>query len=446
MVNQLKAYLATNALDVASMKVLAAVSGGADSVVMFHLLREAGAELSITHCNFGLRGQESDHEELFVENLAKSTGTPFYVKRFDTKKIASDQGVSIQMAARELRYTWFEELLNQHGFSYVAVGHHADDQVETFFINLIRGSGPNGLKGMPFTRDKIIRPLLFARREQIEAYAAKNQIAFLNDSSNMKQDYLRNSIRHQVIPLLNSIDSRSPNGILTSIELLNNHIDAFSEMVHYLMADHIQHQDEVVRINRHTLEKFRHPDSLLFHVLKPYGFSGPIIGQIAESLRNSTGNLFYSNTHRLEIGHQDIILSKKQDKELAIEYRVPRQVSEIFEPCHVSFQILMGRELFVNENDPEIAYLDADKVKYPLTIRKWKKGDRFFPLGMHGSKLISDFFTDIKLSRYDKEKQWLICSASGEIMWVMGYRLDKRFSIVPQTKNLLRIEVHKTAL
>lgn len=432
-------YLASFGINPANSYLLAAVSGGVDSVVMLHLLQQSGAKLAVAHCNFRLRGEESDFEEDFVRQLSTNLGIPFYVHRFDTAAYANSLGISVQMAARDLRYTWFENLLNELKTDYVATAHHADDSAETFFINLIRGSGPAGLKGIPFQRGVFIRPILFSRRTDIEQYAKENQLSFVTDSSNLEDKYLRNAIRHHLIPAFEGCDTNARKGLMNSLLLQSKYESTLQELFSLYAGSSVSYHADGVDLKKDMILKLSHPEVILHQLISRFGFGGDLITQIAHSMRRTGAKKFSSPTHILVIERNKIRVSRIQ-QELKEVYSLEAGFAKISEPIRLSAGRFIYNEEISLKVPRHIALLDEDKLDYPLMLRTWKRGDRFYPYGMKGGKLLSDFFTDRKFDSTQKDNAWLLCNKTGDIIWIIGYRTDRRFCVDEQTKHLLRLE------
>jgi len=440
MIRRMTDFLSSFGISLANSYVIAAVSGGADSVVMLQLLRQSGAKLAVAHCNFGLRGEESDFEEDYVRQLSVDLGIPFFVQRFDTTGHASRRGISIQMAARELRYTWFEVLLNELNACYVATAHHSDDSAETFFINLIRGSGPAGLKGIPFQRGAFIRPLLFARRSEIEQFAADKAIKYLTDSSNLGDKYLRNAIRHHVIPAFDSCHINARKGLMNSLLLQSKYETTLDELFNLYTGGTVSYFADGIEFNKNLLLKLKYPEVILHQLVSRYGFGGDLITQIAHSIRRSGVKKFTSPTHILVIERNKIHVSRLVEETEQVFF-LEAGFTEIFKPVKLS----AGRVPF-NDNIPlkvpqHIALFDETKLEYPLVVRTWNRGDYFYPFGMKGRKLLSDFFSDNKFDSIQKKNAWILCNTNRDIIWIVGYRADRRFCVDEQTRHVLRLEL-----
>ncbi|MFV0555158.1 MAG: tRNA lysidine(34) synthetase TilS [Mangrovibacterium sp.] len=421
MLVQLKKYIADESLFEQSDRLLLAVSGGVDSMVMLHLFQQLPYDFEVLHCNFHLRDAESDAETEFLQAYCAKHGMPLKVKHFDTSGFALAQSISIEMAARELRYAWFRAMKAETESQYILTAHHQDDLVETMLINLTRGTGIKGLTGIQSKQGELARPMLFASRKEIEEFAQAQGLPFRHDSSNDELIYQRNVIRHQIIPLFESLNPAfRQNAVRTAANLQGVSEIYFEEM----------NKRQVAIINNNKLEisalkSFIRPDVLIYEILAAYGFNASQCADVLQSLDGDSGKVFFSNTHRLIKDRTHLILSECQkDSE---------------EPISISVKVANRQADFTFSTNPYQAELDADKLCFPLHLRKWHEGDRFQPLGMRGSKLLSDFFTDLKLSQLEKEQQWLLCSGE-DIVWIVGRRIDDRFKITAQTKQICRVE------
>lgn len=448
MLDQFNVYINRYNLIAEGDKLILALSGGIDSMVLADLLLKSKVEFVTAHCNFHLRGEESDGDEKFVREFTERNGIQCYVKQFDTEQYAVAQGVSIEMAARDLRYAWFEELRQQLGFNKIVVAHHADDQAETFFINLLRGAGLNGLKGMKPQNGSIIRPLLWASREQIRQYALENQIQWREDHTNAESIYLRNKIRNQLLPVFDKLHPDARQGLYNSLEHLSSENELYRELLKEKLLQIVKQDGEVQSAQKVAFAKT--PESivaehcrsiegptltfqLLFEWLRQYGFNTDQCYFIIESMEDGVGNKYFSPTHQLVIGRNELFLSKiKSETNEEIQIEIGEE--EITLPIHLRFSKHEITPDFVIDKSPNVALLDADKIHFPLTLRHWQHGDRFHPLGMKGSKLLSDFFVDQKFTETQKEQVLLLVSADGDIVWVIGYRIDDRCKVTNSTK------------
>ena len=414
-------------------KLILALSGGIDSMVLADRLLQAKADFVAAHCNFHLRGAESDGDEQFVRDYAERNGLTIYVKQFDTADYAKEHSLSIEMAARDLRYAWFEELRQQLGYDKIVVAHHADDQLETFFINLLRGAGIRGLKGMLPENGNIIRPLLGASRAEIHQYAIENGIQWREDHTNAETQFLRNKIRHELLPVIDNISKEGRASILKSISHLASENELYRELLKEKLSQIIEQAGSTQRFTSHSVgEPLGVPFSvlrfqLLFEWLRDYGFNEDQVHFIHEAMNGQPGTAFFSPTHRVTIERDGLELTPICQKiDISIE---------------LSYQQIVKDENFALDKNSEVAQLDYDKLTFPLQLRKWQAGDRFHPLGMKGSKLLSDFFVDQKMTTRQKEECLLLTTGNDEVVWVVGRRINDRYKITEKTKTVLIVRM-----
>lgn len=413
-------------------KLLLACSGGVDSVVLVHLMHSLNYDIAIAHCNFSLRGRESDDDEIFVIDLARHLNIPVFVETFDTKAVAKDLGQSTQMAARFLRYKWFSEVLTNFKYDFLLTAHHLDDDLETFFINLSRGTGIRGLTGIPSTNEKIVRPLLPFSREQIEEYAHNNNLEWREDSSNKNEDYLRNKLRLNIIPAYKEATPSLLKNFKKTQQYLKNSaelIDDYMVLVYKLVVT--QGEDNYL-INIEKLKQLPHTQTLLYELLNSFGFSE--WNDINDLLEAQSGKQVFSATHKLLKDRDNLILTEIKTKETDNDKEYAVTVEGISQPIHLEFQEVTA----IGKADKNTIYLDAQKIQFPLILRKWHEGDSFVPFGMKGRKKISKFFKDEKVSLDQKNKIWLLLS-NKKIVWVVGRRMSDDFKITPSTTNVLKI-------
>ncbi len=420
-------------------KVLLAVSGGIDSMVMLHLFEKSGFNYGIAHCNFQLRGDESDADEEFVKEQVFNRGIQSFFQTFDTIEYAEINGISIEMAARELRYSFFEKIRKEHGYDAIATAHHSDDLIETFFLNLSRKTGIKGLSGIKEKSGNIIRPMLFTNRKEIEVFAAKNYIGYREDSSNSEMVFQRNFVRHSIIPLFQQLNPSFKKNLLASIKNLKDAEDVYSGYFDSEKQKVCQFVDDTVIIDVEKLNGSAHPRILLFEILTEFGFNPVVIKEACKSLKSdASGKQFYSKTHRLVKDREKLYLSHSEEITNKIYYIETDDVA-LFEPLNITLKKSKNTD-FVIPRAKNIACVDLDKLQFPLLIRKWHQGDYFQPLGMTGLKKISDFFIDEKIPVHEKEKIWLLCSGN-KIVWIMGHRIDNRFKITAQTERIIQLEI-----
>ncbi|MFO7655878.1 MAG: tRNA lysidine(34) synthetase TilS [Bacteroidales bacterium] len=438
MIRQFESYIASEKLFNPKDKIVAAVSGGIDSMVMLHLLIKLNYKPAVAHCNFHLRGQESDGDENFVKQYAEKNKLHFHNVSFDTKKYAEEKKLSIQMAARELRYEWLNKTALENRYDYIAVGHNSDDSIETFFINLTRNAGIHGLTGIKPKNNRIVRPLMFASRKEITVYAQNNDVLFREDSSNSETKYLRNKLRNNVIPEIEKINPAFRQNIHEVIEKMKEAEKLLDEVTEQYRKDLVTHSGEKICINFRKLPGTEIARTILFELLKVYGFNGSQAAEIAVSLNNQPGSQFFSPTHWLVKDRDHLIISVIKPITLQEVFIGPGP-GDICSPIKLSFRVVKKPDDFVIPRRKNSVALDADKLVFPLKLRRWEKGDRFMPFGMYHFKKLSDFFVDNKLSLADKEQVWVI-ESDEEIVWIVNYRPDNRFRIQPSTKNIFLLE------
>ncbi len=436
MLQTFKDHITTKLSFLSGSKLLIACSGGLDSVVLVTLCKLLNLEFDIAHCNFNLRGKESDEDEKFVKTLADYNDSTFFSTHFDTSNYADHQNISIQMAARELRYNWFKELTIKHHFDYILTAHHADDNLETFLINLSRGTGIEGLTGIPEVNDVFVRPLLPFSRDQILEYAKKSKLKWREDSSNSSTKYLRNAIRHKVVTELKSVNPQFLQNFTTTLEHLKQSNDFIKSQVSRLKKELFEiDETDCIKIPIHRLREFGNPRTCLYFLLKPYGFKA--WADIEKMIVAQSGKQVFSETHRLVKDRAYLLLSPISEEISDRTYKISEAENMLMIPSGtIKFKIVEE----ISEVDLKTIYVDKEKLKYPLSVRKWKEGDYFYPLGMKGKKKLSKYFKDEKLSLLAKERVWLLCSGK-EIVWIINYRADNRFKIIPQTKQLLKITI-----
>ncbi|WP_445719417.1 tRNA lysidine(34) synthetase TilS [Flavobacterium sp.] len=434
MLTKFQHHIEQNFSQLKDKKLLLAVSGGVDSMVLLDLFYKLRFDICVVHCNFQLRGKESDGDELFVQVKSKKLKVKSYFIRFDTEKYSKENKLSIQIAARKLRYNWFQELLSENQLDYLVTAHHLDDNVETFLINFTRGTGLEGLTGIPTQNGNIIRPLLPFSREEIENYALENKIQWREDSSNASDKYFRNKLRHDVVPILKELNT----GFLDSFQNTLHHLQQAESLVND--ASKLVYE-KVVIVKENQLEiqlkpllTFQNYKSYLYQWLKEYRFSA--WNDIYDLVTAQSGKQVFSNTHVLLKDRNKLILSERKAASNNEVYFIDSIESKVNIPLKLSFTRFSGGK-DVNSN---CIFVDEDKIKFPLTIRKWQEGDEFYPFGMTGKKKLSKYFKDEKFSLLDKENQWLLCSAD-QIVWVIGKRADNRFKTQKTTQNIIKIEV-----
>jgi tRNA(Ile)-lysidine synthase len=442
-IEEFRKYIEENSLFSKSDKVLLAVSGGIDSMAMAHLFLSSGNNVGIAHCNFNLRGRESDKDEIFVRNFALNHNTPFYSERFDTTGFATEKGISIQMAARELRYRWFEEIRVKHNYDFISVAHNLNDNAETFLINLTRGSGIAGLTGMKPKHRFIIRPLLFASRAAIVDYSNLNNVDYREDESNSQTKYTRNKIRHIILPQFREINPSFDTTITDTAERLSEINEIVTEYISEIREKvSVQRSGSIVfRIN--MLQDLSPKRTILYELFRPYGISKGQLDDVISLIDAKTGTRLITSDYRLLKNRKELIVTHSGDNsDGKIEIETVKDFLKY--PGCISAEITKVRPDLKIPESSNIACLDADRISFPMLIRKWKHGDSFYPLGMKQKKKLSDYFIDRKYSIYAKDC-CRILESEGKIVWIMNDRIDNRFRITSATKNALFIEVRSSA-
>ena len=436
MINLLEDHINKNLPFLKKGKLLIAISGGLDSVVLTQLCHQLKLHISLAHCNFNLRGKESDTDEDFVLNLAEELNLEVFVESFDTENYAQENKLSIQMAARELRYHWFLELTTQLHFDYVLTAHHADDNLETFLINVTRGTGLEGLTGIPETNGHIVRPLLPFSREMILEYAKNNNLAWREDSSNASTKYLRNKLRHDVIPILKELNPQ----LLQSFDKTQNNLqdskDIIEDAITRIQKKVVTIEGDNILVNIKKVRKLSNPKSYLYELLKDFGFTE--WDDVYNLLSSQSGKVVVSKTHRLVKDRNFLIITILHAESNHDDIKIQEHDSQIVLP----FGIMTFKTVTkISTTDRSSIYVDKDLLKYPLTVRKWEKGDYFYPFGMTGKKKLSKFFKDEKWSLPEKEQALLLVSDDNEIIWIINSRMDNRFKVTDKTTTILKLEL-----
>ena len=434
---KVKEYIQNNKLLSEGEKVILGVSGGADSIALLDILYSLKVKCIVAHCNFHLRGEESDRDALFVEELCKKYNLKYERVDFDTKAYAETNSISIEMAARDLRYNWFEQLRVIHLADRIAVAHHRDDSVETILLNLTRGTGIRGLIGIAPENGYIIRPLLCLSRNEILEYLKDRGLSFVEDSTNKEELYTRNKIRLTILPLLETINPSAKESINRTAEHLAQVANIYQiyidQVIKNIFADN--------KINIGLLIQYLEPEAILYELLSPYGFNSATVEQIFESIVSQSGKIFYSETHEL-LKDRGFFILKEKETLILESFIIREEDSYLAHPIPLKIEKVTTDKNFLIEKNPNILYIDAEKISYPIIVRRWNIGDWFIPLGMKGKKKISDYFTDRKFSLFDKENSWLLCS-NDDIVWIVGERTDDRFKITSNTKKVIKITYSK---
>ena len=441
MLKTFQSFIHSNFYFLEKSKLLVAVSGGLDSMVLVYLCQKLDLNFSLAHCNYKLREIESNYDEDFIKSYAKTNSIELFTTSFDTNSYASLTKQSIQMAARKLRYEWFELLQEQHGFDFVLTAHHADDNLETFLINLSRGTGLEGLTGIPAINGSIIRPLLEFTRTEILDFATAKNLKWREDSSNKKVLYLRNNIRHSIIPLLKNINpsfmdsfNKSQKYLIESQSVLEDYILEIEDRVIASVAE------DQISYDINKILTLNNPKAYMYLLLKPYGFTD--WNEIISLLQAQTGKQIYSPSHRLIKNRNNLILCKI-NAQLEVNISIQNSDSLIKIPSY-GINLHMDITNFLPVKSPESVILDVKTLNFPLTVRNWNEGDYFYPIGMKGKKKLSKFFKDNKLSIVDKENTLILCS-NDQVVWVLGMRADNRFMSTEKTINFLNISIKNNA-
>ena len=422
-----------------SSKLLLAVSGGVDSMVLLHLLKKSGCTFEVAHCNFNLRGEESEKDYLFVKKSCLQYDVNFNGNKFETTLFAKENGLSIQMAARELRYKWFKEIIETKKLQYLATAHHQNDQTETVLLNILRGKGSFSWEGMSTYNNSIIRPLLNVSKKELLAYAKENKIEWREDSSNEKSDYQRNYIRNTIIPALEKQFPSTENNLLqfAAINKYNNTI--LRQFINEKKQQLCDFENGLLKIDSDLLAKENDPAILLFHLISSYGFNFETCSQMLQA-KNTSGKKFYSSTYIALIDRSSILIKKSEVVNTPSLQFEELSKPIIFNQLAFTFREITNQQIELKTHLKSLALIDQSKIIGPLELRTYREGDYFYPLGMKGKKLLSDFFIDEKINEFDKKQIPLLCN-NHQIMWIAGYRLDERYKVTDATKKILRVDI-----
>ena len=435
-VQQIESFIKDNDLCTPSDKVLIAVSGGVDSMVLLEILVELEYDVSIAHCNFSLRGRESNKDEELVRNVSKEKEVKAYFKKFNTTEYVHANKLSIQEAARELRYEWFQELVTEFSFDKIAVAHHLDDSIETVLINLKRNTGPKGLRGILAKRDNIIRPLIDSAKEDILKYAEENKIRFRDDASNIDTKYLRNKIRHEVIPALKEQDGEFYSTWRKKLELAIINWDLLAEQIDRTKDLCLRKKGSQIVIDIQALKTQEGYSLLLFHLLENLGFSAKQRTSAIDLLDSQSGKVIMGKSHIILKDREELIILENKSNDFFFE--IEEGQKELNGYLELLIQDILPKDLEIKESK-NIAYFDGSRLEYPLVIRNWKKGDQFHPFGMKGKKKVSDLFIDHKIDIQSKTEVPIMLSGEN-IIWVMGMRTSDKFKVEKDTTKILKIE------
>jgi len=423
-------------------RLLLAVSGGLDSILMLEILHQLGFNITVAHCNFNLRGVESDEDSLFVEEYCNNLKIPIYQRIFSTEKNAIENKISIQMAARDLRYAWFEELCKTHGYSSIVTAHHANDHAETILLNLIRGTGLAGLKGISERNGNIIRPLLPFTRKELDHYALTNNLKWREDSSNQSRDYQRNLIRLEVMPILKQINPSLENTLSNFSKVILESNFILEEYIDQKLSGLKSENSNSIILKTETICDHPSLHTLLHHFFTNYGFNPDVIGTISMAVKEMrSGKIFFSKKYRALVDRNQIIITSLQNVNEEPEIIIEEGNTVISLPNGLLRMQLMQPDLdkMIHNKDNMTAFLDAGMLNYPLLCRKWIQGDYFYPLGMEHRQKLSDFFIDHKVPLSTKEVSWVLM-AGEEIAWVIGQRIDQRYRLTGKTELVLALD------
>ena len=428
-------HLKKNFPSISVSKLIIAVSGGVDSIVLFHLCLKLKLNFFVAHCNFKLREKESDLDEKFVRDLAIKHNIKFYTKSFNTKKLSNNDNKSIQMVARELRYSWFEELSKELNVKHILTAHHLDDSLETFLINLSRGSGIDGLLGIPKVNDTVFRPLLIFKKDEILSYAKENKITWREDSSNKKNEYLRNQIRLEVLPKLKEINPNLLENFSKSIDRLQQSKSIIKDKMDDFVSDVSFTRDKNIYFEINKIKQVSNIDAYLYELLKKYNFTQ--WDDIRDLLDSQSGKQIISKTHKLLKDREHLILAK--NSELENKSLLINKSSKEVVVSAGKIKVSIAKK--ISKQDLDVIYLDSAKLDFPLRVRNVLSGDYFYPFGMNGKKKVSKYLKDKKTSLFDKDKVLILETSKNKIIWVVGMRLDDRFSVTDNTKEITKIEL-----
>lgn len=409
-----------------------AVSGGIDSMVLIHLFQSIGFPFAILHCNFQLRGKESDDDMEFVRSYADKFDIPWAMAHFETSDYAKEMKVSTQVAARKLRYDWFDEQLEEKEYDYVLTAHHADDSLETFLINLSRGTGLDGLLGIPAMNDTVLRPMLPFTREEIEQYAKENDIKWREDSSNASDKYLRNKIRHDLVPVLKELNPNFMDSFLKTIQFLNQSKSMVEDASSIIFMEVCTQVEDEYHFNIEKIKQLENPNSYLFYWLQNFGFTA--WDDIYQLIDAQSGKQIFSATHVVLKDREKLILSIKKEVQNDCFF-IYKENNEV----NIPLKLIFCNVSDISDVNSNCIFVDEDKIQFPLQLKRWTEGDYFYPFGMNGKKKLSKYFKDEKMSLIDKENTWLLCS-DNQIIWIIGKRQDDRFKIDQKTTKILQIK------
>ncbi|TSD63910.1 tRNA lysidine(34) synthetase TilS [Inquilinus sp. KBS0705] len=433
-------FVEQNNLFTPADKILAAVSGGMDSVLMAHLLKAAGYEFGIAHCNFMLRGDEALADQEFTRKLALQLGVSFHTIDFDTSQYAADNKISIQMAARYLRYQWFGQISQHLGYQVISLAHHQNDTIETILLNLTRGTGIAGLHGILPKNGNLVRPLMFLTRDEIKAIIEQENLAFVEDASNSSTKYARNKIRHQVIPVLKELNPSLESTIESNLQHFRELEQLLNDRVAVLKDDMLVPHKKDVHISIAAIAQLSPKRLLLSELLQPYGFIATVVDDLISALQKHPGRVFESPAFTLIVDRTELIITPKtNDKEDSV---VIEANAHSIDYKHYKLTLLHDDSALVIKDNPMAVSVNTDKLIYPLTLRNWQQGDQFYPLGMKTRQKLSDFFTHQKVPLHKKSDVPILVNGNNDIIWIGGYRPDERYKVDSKTKKVTIFELY----
>ncbi|MBT2558580.1 tRNA lysidine(34) synthetase TilS [Hymenobacter sp. ISL-91] len=439
MLDQIQAYIQENALFSPTETLLVAVSGGLDSVVLSDVLHRLGQPFAIAHCHFGLRGEEADADEEFVRKLAQQYKVPYFVEFFQTKKFAEQEGISTQMAARALRYEWFERVRQQQGYAAIATAHHQRDAAETMLLNLTHGTGLAGLHGIRAKTGHLVRPLLAVSKPDLFDYVVENRLVWREDASNDSPVYQRNRLRLEVLPVLRDINPNLDQTMSTTAERVGGAEEIVRRYVADTAAQAQRTEPEATYLDIRLLQNTAATVLVLHELLRPFGFAYPVVKDIVRSFRAEPGRRFESPTHLLVKDREQLVITSRRLTQFGTHQLQAGQEVLKLDGLHLRTELLEVPEGYEPPRGKALAALDADKLRFPLTVRPWQEGDWFMPIGMKGKKLLSDFLIDQKVPLNLKDSVWVLATADGKIAWVVGMRPDERFRVTDETERVLLV-------
>ncbi|GAB3579893.1 tRNA lysidine(34) synthetase [Hymenobacter daeguensis] len=420
--------------------ILVAVSGGLDSVVLLDVLHRLGVQVAVAHCHFGLRGEDADADEQFVRKLAKQYGLPYFAEFFRTKEYAEQEGISTQMAARFLRYRWFEQLRQVQQLAYIATAHHQRDEAETMLLNLTHGTGLAGLHGIQVKNGHVIRPLLGLGRDDLHDYLVERGLRWREDDSNDSPVYQRNLLRHEVLPVLREINPNLDQTMHGTAERVGGAEEIVRRYVEDTAAQARRDEADVTYLNIATLQKTAATTLVLHEILRPFGFAWPVVKDIVAAFSGESGRRFDSPTHRLVKDRENLVITPRRLAQFGTFQLAAGQTDLLADGMRLKAELHDDAKHFIIPRSKSTAALDADKLKFPLTLRRWQEGDWFMPLGMKGKKLLSDFLIDQKVPLNLKDEVRVLTSADGKICWVVGWRVDDRFKVEEASERVLTVQ------